>query len=135
MRTAALPDFRKLYRRIDHSKSEFKNGLPKGNYSLVIEYSRFYLRKKNIYICTIIIVYLVDYPVAGFGGTKSLILSNTSFTGGKNLFLGYAYIFVGGSCFLLGLLFLIIHIKYKPRYLKIMLIHFKNTCIFKMLSY
>ncbi|VVC29435.1 Hypothetical protein CINCED_3A021660 [Cinara cedri] len=93
MRTAALPDFRKLYRRIDHSISEFESGLPTGNYTLLIEY---------------------NYPVAGFGGTKSLILSNTSFTGGKNLFLGYAYIVVGCICFLLGLLFLIIHIKYKP---------------------
>ncbi|KAE9532799.1 hypothetical protein AGLY_009880 [Aphis glycines] len=92
MRTAALPDFRKLYRRIEH-KNEFKNGLPKGNYKLVIEY---------------------NYPVAGFGGTKSLILSNTSFTGGRNLFLGYAYIVVGCCCFLLGLMFLILHIKYKP---------------------
>ncbi|KAF0754514.1 cell cycle control protein 50A [Aphis craccivora] len=92
MRTAALPDFRKLYRRIEH-KNEFKNGLPKGNYKLVIKY---------------------NYPVAGFGGTKSLILSNTSFTGGRNLFLGYAYIVVGCCCFLLGLMFLILHIKYKP---------------------
>lgn len=47
-----------------------------------------------------------------------MILSNTSFTGGKNLFLGYAYIVVGCICFLLGLMFLIIHIKYKPRYVK-----------------
>jgi len=92
MRTAALPDFRKLYRRINHSGT-FEIGLPKGNYTLLIEY---------------------NYPVAGFGGTKSLILSNTSFTGGRNLFLGYAYIIVGCCCFLLGLLFLIIHMKYKP---------------------
>uniref|UniRef100_A0A2S2Q413 Cell cycle control protein 50A n=1 Tax=Sipha flava TaxID=143950 RepID=A0A2S2Q413_9HEMI len=96
MRTAALPDFRKLYRRVDHSNG-FEIGLPKGNYTLHIKY---------------------NYPVAGFGGTKSMILSNTSFTGGKNLFLGYAYIVVGCICFLLGLLFLIIHIKYKPRYVK-----------------
>lgn len=70
-------------------------------------------------------MYFVDYPVAGFGGTKSLILSNTSFTGGKNLFLGYAYIVVGCSCFVLGLLFLIIHIKYKPRYLKVIVLILK----------
>lgn len=92
MRTAALPDFRKLYRRINHFGA-FEIGLPKGIYTLLIEY---------------------NYPVAGFGGTKSLILSNTSFTGGRNLFLGYAYILVGCCCFLLGLLFLIIHLKYKP---------------------
>jgi len=41
MRTAALPDFRKLYRRIDHSDT-FENGLPKGIYTLLIEYSMFY---------------------------------------------------------------------------------------------
>ncbi|XP_050425272.1 cell cycle control protein 50A [Adelges cooleyi] len=93
MRTAALPDFRKLYRRVDHSVDMFSNGLPKGNYTLSIEY---------------------NYPVAGFGGTKSLILSNTSFTGGKNHFLGYAYIVVGCISFFLGLLFMLIHIKHKP---------------------
>lgn len=42
MRTAALPDFRKLYRRINHSHSPFENGLPKGNYTLLIEYSMLY---------------------------------------------------------------------------------------------
>lgn len=47
MRTAALPDFRKLYRRIDHSKVIFKNGLPKGNYQLVVEYSMFYVIKNK----------------------------------------------------------------------------------------
>lgn len=41
MRTAALPDFRKLYRRVHHV-NEFENGLPKGNYSLLVEYSKFY---------------------------------------------------------------------------------------------
>lgn len=42
MRTAALPDFRKLYRRIDHSHNEFEIGLPKGHYTLLVEYSKFY---------------------------------------------------------------------------------------------
>ena len=41
MRTAALPTFRKLYRRIDHSDdSLFKNGLIRGNYSLIVNYSK-----------------------------------------------------------------------------------------------
>lgn len=39
MRTAALPDFRKLYRRINHIH-KFENGLPKGNYTLLVEYSK-----------------------------------------------------------------------------------------------
>lgn len=39
METAALPNFRKLYRKLDSTKSLFKNGLPSGNYRLQIEYS------------------------------------------------------------------------------------------------
>lgn len=38
MRTAALPNFRKLYRRVDHSEEPFTKGLPKGNYTLDIKY-------------------------------------------------------------------------------------------------
>lgn len=40
MRTAALPTFRKLYRRVDHSKSPFVDGLQKGNYVLTVRYSK-----------------------------------------------------------------------------------------------
>jgi len=39
MRTAALPSFRKLYRRIDHV-DVFRDGLPKGNYTLTVAYSK-----------------------------------------------------------------------------------------------
>jgi hypothetical protein len=39
MRTAALPSFRKLYRRVNHTGNSFKDGLPRGNYKLKIEYS------------------------------------------------------------------------------------------------
>ncbi len=38
MRTAAFPNFRKLYRKIDHD-GYFKDGLPKGNYTMEIDYS------------------------------------------------------------------------------------------------
>lgn len=40
MRTAALPTFRKLYRRIDHSQEGFSGGLMKGNYTLKVEFSK-----------------------------------------------------------------------------------------------
>lgn len=41
MRTAALPDFRKLYRRVDQGVAEFSKGLPRGNYSLHVVYSEY----------------------------------------------------------------------------------------------
>ena len=40
MRTAALPNFRKLYRKIE-KVGKFKDGLPKGKYELEIEYSEY----------------------------------------------------------------------------------------------
>ena len=41
MRTAALPNFRKLYRRINHTES-YADSLPKGTYSFEISYSNNY---------------------------------------------------------------------------------------------
>lgn len=40
MRTAALPSFRKFYRKVNHSANQFQNGLSKGNYQLSICYSK-----------------------------------------------------------------------------------------------
>lgn len=40
MRTAALPSFRKLYRRVDHSASTYENGLSAGKYRLQVLYSK-----------------------------------------------------------------------------------------------
>jgi len=93
MRTAAFPNFRKLYRRINHNSTDtdkFNEGLKKGNYTLNIEY---------------------NFKVKQFSGTKSVVLSQTSILGGKNPFLGIAYIVVGCICLVVGIVFLIIHIK------------------------
>ncbi|GAA6006909.1 CDC50/LEM3 family protein [Rhodotorula paludigena] len=87
MRTAGLPTFRKLYYRNDDED------MPSGRYEI------------DIYM---------NYPVRPFGGTKSIVFSTVSFIGGKNPFLGIAYIAVGGVCVLLGLLLTLRHLI-KPR--------------------
>lgn len=41
MRTAALPTFRKLYRKVNHNTPNFVDGLRKANYTLTVEYSKY----------------------------------------------------------------------------------------------
>lgn len=87
MRTAALPTFRKLYGKIEQD-------LTVGS-SLKISINNVY----NTY---------------SFGGKKKLVLSTTSWLGGKNDFLGVAYITVGSLCIFLALVFFLVHLK-NPR--------------------
>lgn len=86
MRTAGLPNFKKLYRIIDQD-------LQPGQYQVDI---------RN------------NYPVSEFDGRKYVVLSTTTWIGGKNPFLGWAYIVVGIICFLQGVVFGIKH-KLSPR--------------------
>lgn len=41
MRTAALPSFRKLYRRVDHDAKFYQEGLRRGNYTLFVTYCKY----------------------------------------------------------------------------------------------
>jgi len=87
MRTAGLPTFRKLYFRNDAQPMQA------GRYQIDI---------------------FENYPVVPYGGTKSLVFSTVSFIGGRNPFLGIAYIVVAGICVVLGLLLTLRHLI-KPR--------------------
>ena len=78
MRPAALPSFRKLYGRI-------RGDLQAGD-KLAFDVK-------------------ARYPVSGFSGTKAIVVTTLSFLGGKNAFIGGAYLVVGFLCLGAALLF------------------------------
>jgi hypothetical protein len=88
MRTAALPTFSKLSQRNDN------DNMKPGTYRVTVD---------------------MNFNVTEFGGTKSIVLSTRTIMGGKNPFLGIAYVVVGGLCIVLGAVFTIAHVV-KPRY-------------------
>lgn len=88
MRTAAFPTFRKLYGRIEVD-------LEAGQ--------------------TVRVHIENNYNTYSFGGKKKLVLSTTSWIGGKNNFLGVAYLTIGGLCLFLALSFILMYVI-KPRY-------------------
>ncbi|KAF8306437.1 Lem3/Cdc50 [Clavulina sp. PMI_390] len=75
MRTAGLPTFTKLYYRNDHEV------FAAGEYQIVVD---------------------MNFPVTNYGGTKSIVISTVSWVGGKNNFMGWAYIATAALFVLLG---------------------------------
>merc|ERR1711988_19946 len=78
MRTSGLPEFRKLHRIIEED-------LNKGD-------------KVRFVVNNV-------FPVSGFDGEKKIVLSTTEWIGGKNQFLGWAYVVVAIICILLAVAF------------------------------
>jgi len=87
MRTAGLPTFTKLWGRNDNDK------LLKGTYQITVN---------------------MNFPVRPFKGTKSIVISTVSWMGGKNPFLGWAYVAAAALFAVLGTAGLIRHLV-KPR--------------------
>ncbi|KAL6959693.1 ALA-interacting subunit 3 [Sarracenia purpurea var. burkii] len=90
MRTAALPTFRKLYGKIEVDLEANQK---------------------------ITVVIQNNYNTYSFGGKKKLVLSTTSWIGGKNDFLGIAYLTVGALSFLMAMSFVLLYVL-KPRRLE-----------------
>ncbi|CAO3644477.1 unnamed protein product [Cunninghamella blakesleeana] len=86
---AALPDFRKIWGKNDEPLSA-------GRWRILID---------------------SNFNTTIFGGEKWLVISNSSPLGSRNFYLGLTYIGVGGFCFLLGIIFTLIHCI-KPRKLE-----------------
>ncbi|KAI1056125.1 hypothetical protein LB507_002647 [Fusarium sp. FIESC RH6] len=87
MRTAGLPTFSKLYQRNN------TQAMWAGTYDLIID---------------------DHFPTREYKGTKSIIISTRTVVGGRNPFLGIAYVVVGGVCILLGTVFTVTHLI-RPR--------------------
>lgn len=77
MRPAGLPDFRKLWGRVNET-------LTPGNYKVEID---------------------SNFPVYSFDGKKSFVITTINILGGKNNFLGIAYLIVGSICLIMAILF------------------------------
>ncbi|KAK7945199.1 hypothetical protein WMY93_000927 [Mugilogobius chulae] len=54
-----------------------------------------------------------DYPVMSFDGRKKVVFSNVSWMGGKNEFLGLAYLVIGSLCLVMSVVMLIVYAKFK----------------------
>jgi hypothetical protein len=87
MRTAGLPTFTKLYGRNDNDE------LIQGRYEITIG---------------------MNYPVRSYSGTKSIVISTISWMGGKNPFLGWAYVAAASLFVALAVAGTIRHVT-KPR--------------------
>jgi len=77
MRTAGLPTFTKLYGRND------TDPMQKGTYRIIIG---------------------LNFPVIPYKGTKSFVISTVSWIGGKNPFLGWAYVAAASVFVLLAIM-------------------------------
>ncbi|GAB4831547.1 Putative ALA-interacting subunit 4 [Ancistrocladus abbreviatus] len=106
MRTAALPSFRKLFGKIEVDLEADQK------ISVVIQN---------------------NYNTYSFRGQKKLVLSTTSWIGGKNDFLGIAYLTVGGLCLFLSASFILVYIL-KPRYFKQSILSFTVLFAFALFS-
>ena len=83
MRTAGLPNFRKLY-------GKFEEDLLPGTYEMDIQN---------------------NYDVSSYDGKKYFALVTTNAFGGKNYFMSAFFLTLGGLCVAFAIVFVVIHTK------------------------
>jgi hypothetical protein len=89
MRTAGLPNFRKLYGMVSGPDGVAMD-LDKGSY---------YIEVENL------------YNVNSFNGKKWFVLSTTNMLGGRNYFLAICYIVVGALCIVFAIIFFVAYMR------------------------
>lgn len=90
MRTAGLPNFRKLWGKVEGDESADTPTLAAGTYYVDI---------------------MNKYKVSDFSGTKSFVLSTTNMLGGRNYFLAVCYIVVGALCIVFAVIFFVAYMR------------------------
>ena len=108
MRTAGLPNFRKLYGRFDE-------GLKPGNYEMTIQN---------------------NYDVSSYDGKKRFVLTTTNAFGGKNYFMAGCYGAIGGCSFIFAILYFINYLRKRGRRLDWMIyLFYFNSISFKFMIF
>jgi hypothetical protein len=108
MRTAGLPTFTKLWGRND------AQNLNAGRYQIIINLSASSINMLG-QTCPNMSLTASDFPVKPYHGTKSVVISTVSWIGGKNPFLGWAYVATAALFVALAIAGTIRHLI-RPRY-------------------
>lgn len=97
MRTAGLPNFRKLWGKLStctgltgDTASCVQQDLEEGSYEVKIQN---------------------NYDVSSFSGKKYFVLSTTNMLGGQNYFLAICYIVVGALCIVFAIIFFVAYMR------------------------
>lgn len=98
MRTAGLPNFRKLWGKLNTCTGLATDGTctPK---DVDLEKGQYIIRIQN------------NYDVSSFLGKKYFVLSTTNMLGGQNYFLAICYIVVGALCIVFAIIFFVAYIR------------------------